>query len=257
MTAPRIRFAERHVLLWILVVFLVTYGLAFLFVALRHRVERADTIQRPTVHWMPAQRLSSQQFYAELMDPSLLSLPNLNGYSRHLWQRSAPAQHRSLAPGVELAYLEPRPAAPVATLLPQAPLAEALRSTVVKPVTAPMDLPAGPALEPVTFATQSVFHVAGPLADRLVTLRPPLVTVVVPVALRSTRVRIGVSADGTVRYATLQRSSSNEGVDAQAIALAREIRFEPQNRPDEHDIIWGVVRFQWATTPPEVPAATN
>jgi TonB family protein len=253
MSAQRVRFAERQVLLWILAGFMLAFAVAFLVVALRKQVARADTIKRTTVYWMPVTQASPRQLYAEVMDPSLMSLPNLKGYSRSLWQQGAPATHRSTAPGVELAYLEPGQSAALGTLLPQASLVEVMRATIEKPVSSPTEFTDASITEPVTFATQTVFRLEGPLVARALAHHPVLPPIVAPAALRPTYLRIAVSTDGAVRYVTLLRSAGNEEADAKALALAEEFRFEPTNRPDNHDLTWGVLRLLWAVTLPTTP----
>jgi TonB family protein len=56
-----------------------------------------------------------------------------------------------------------------------------------------------------------------------------------------------VGADGLVLYAMLDRSSGDEAVDAQALALVRQIRFEAERDSSSTSVAWGVLRFLWAT----------
>jgi TonB family protein len=73
--------------------------------------------------------------------------------------------------------------------------------------------------------------------------------------LKPTRVRIGVAPDGTVRFASVERSCGKETVDAQAVELAQQIRFEPVTDAKSSSLDWGVVKMLWATELP--PVATG
>ena len=88
---------------------------------------------------------------------------------------------------------------------------------------------------------------------------PELPTITSDTPLRPTCVRIAVVADGTVRYAVLDRSSGSDATaaqaDARALDLAQQIRFEPQRFADATALRWGVLKFIWATASPA--GATN
>lgn len=229
--------------------FVLAYAAAFLLVALHKKAARADIIKRPVVRWMPAttaQRAPEAHYlFADLMDPSLLSLPNPHGFSRGLWQRQTPVTHRALAPGVALAYLNEQKPAELPLLLDQAPLGDAVRSSVDKSFATLED---SVPIVSLPASTVSTFRIEGDLADRSVVRAPALPAISSETPLRPTQVRVGVGADGTVRYAMLQRSSGNETVDAQAVELARGMCFEPQNSPANHATTWGSLRLYWVTT---------
>jgi TonB family protein len=91
------------------------------------------------------------------------------------------------------------------------------------------------------------------LAGRAVVRTPSLLVVTNETALKPTRVRIGVAPDGTVRFASVERSCGKETVDAQAVELAQQIRFEPATDPKSSSLDWGVVKILWATELPPVP----
>ena len=107
---------------------------------------------------------------------------------------------------------------------------------------------------PLVAVNQSVVRVLGPLEDRGIVHAPTLPTINNPTPLRPTQIRVGVGADGLVLYALLDRSSGDDGVDAQALTLARQIRFEAEQDSSAISLAWGVLRFLWATQP---PATTN
>jgi len=106
------------------------------------------------------------------------------------------------------------------------------------------------AIEPPVAINQSVLRVLSALEDRGITYTPPLPVINSSGPIRPTQVRIGVSADGLVLYALLDRTdrtSGDEAVDAQALALAHQIRFEAEHDSGSNPLAWGVVRFLWAT----------
>jgi hypothetical protein len=91
---------------------------------------------------------------------------------------------------------------------------------------------------------------------------PPLPMVNSPLLLRPTQIRVGVGADGLVLYALPDRSSGDDTVDTQALALARQIRFESEHDSSTTSLAWGVLRFLWAagspaTTNAETPVAQH
>jgi hypothetical protein len=259
MTTTQARRAERQVLLLILLGFVLAYAGALLAVALHKKAERADMIKRPLVHWMPsattARAADPHYLIADLMDPSLLSLPNTHGFSHELWQRQTPAIHQTPVPDVLLAYLTPAEPDGLPSLLEQTPLTEAVRVTVDKDSAVAEDFTVNSSLEPAPVATQSVVRVDGNLTGRFVIHGSALPTIASETPLRPTEVRVGVGVDGTVRYAMLQRSCGNESVDGRAVELARTLCFEPENRPGIHALSWGLLRFFWAVRPPA--PATN
>jgi len=258
MAEPRFRLTERHVLLWIFVGFVIAYGGTFLVVALSGRTPRPETESRPTVRWMNPQPSANPRYRAaEMMDPSLMSLPNLNGYSRGLWKRGATAQHRVWEPGVELAYLAESTPGEIGTLLAQPAVADAVRWSVDKPVSPP-DVAGEIASVAVAQAqTQSVFRIENGLATRVLTRPPELPVITSETPLRPSVVRIGVSAEGSVRYAILQRSSGQESADQTALAVARGLEFEPNSGPGTVEVSWGLVRFLWLTALPARVTTNN
>jgi TonB family protein len=101
---------------------------------------------------------------------------------------------------------------------------------------------------------QSVFRALSALEDRSVVYAPPLPTIKGLAQLTPTQVRVGVDAGGLVLYALLDRSSGDDTVDAQALELARQFRFEAEDDSGPSSLTWGVLRFLWAT---QSVSATN
>src|SRR2546422_11418627 len=113
MAVLRFRVTERHILLFILGAALVGYGGAVLFINIRKKVERAEPLRKPIVRWMPPERAAQAEeihyVIADLLDPSLMSLPSTRGLSRSMWQRKIPAAHRPGEQPAELALLDATP----------------------------------------------------------------------------------------------------------------------------------------------------
>jgi TonB family protein len=250
MAVPRFRVTERQVLLLLMAASLFTYGAIFLLSGFRRRLEGPPrTSQPPRVFWMPAGATASETqpayFMARYFDPSLMTLPSAHGYSRALWQRRANDTRPTFDPPVELALLEPVAAGEMPVLLAQPPLPLAVQATAKKSPAAPEDI-ASPD-EVVHAGTQSTVRVEGELASRELVQQPELPVVASGSALRRTRVRIAVTPDGRVQYVTLERSCGNESVDAQALELARQLRFVPSRSADPLALEWTTLRFNWAT----------
>ena len=99
---------------------------------------------------------------------------------------------------------------------------------------------------------ESVYRVLGTLENRSVVTAPSLSTINSLASLMPTQVRVGVNPDGLVLYALLDRSSGDDAVDAQALDIARQFRFEAEHVNNTPPLTWGVLRFLWATQSPSV-----
>lgn len=259
MVLTKFRMTERQVMALIMIACFIAFGGAFLYVGMHKREETAEFGKAPVVRWMPQETAQSadniQYVIADLLDPSLMSLPNSHGFSLALWQRQAPAENPEMAVDTGPSFLGLSHSTNVFSLLTQPALTDAVQSSVEK-AAAVAEEPAEPeeAVLPKEL-DHSVVDFTGPLEERAVVSapEPPVITSDAP--LRPTRVRIAVVADGTVRYAVLDSSCGADAVDAQALDLARRIRFEPEAGFDPMALTWGTVRFLWATVPPA--AQTN
>lgn len=246
-------------MLWILVgsVLAVVAMLAFFKVTGVPRIPLPREV--PRIEWMPA-TLSDQPktnderyFIAEVLDPSLMSLPSPHGFSREVWERKNEATQRSLGWNEQPAYLKVTPPDAPSSLLEPASLDTAVLSAAEKTPAQPEESDAEMIQSPVTI-NQSVVHVLGPLENRGLVRLPELPAISSSVPLRPSQVRIGVGADGLVRYELLDRSCGSESVDAQAVGLAQQIRFEAEQGGEPSTLTWGIVRFLWAT---QVATTTN
>ena len=202
----------------------------------------------------PARQL--QYRLADLQDPSLMSLPNPHGFSAPLWQRTAPAASLPEHPAPAPAFLEtdiPRQERPL--LAPPA-LADAARTSAARSSVAFTDMPTtdtGAEDPPTTALDCSSMEINHGLEQlRLLTVpAPPTIPSETP--LRPTHTRLAVAADGTVRYAMIERSSGSENADAQALRIVRALRFAPRLADDFSSggrLTWGAARFVWATRAP-------
>lgn len=217
--------------------------------------------ERPRIQWLPPQgapqSVSGKLPYviAETLDPSLMSLPSARGFSQPMWKRGAAAAHRESNWKRAPVYLDAHTTPAFPALLNQPSLSDAAQSATQKLAPQPAEEADDEPVESPVAVNQSVFRISGPLETRPIVQSPPLSTIASETPLRPTRVRAAVAADGVVRYAVLERSCGSEAVDARALELTKQIRFEPLGAVDSQPLMWGVLRFLWATEPP--PAATN
>ena len=255
----RLFLTQGQLMLWILVgsVLAVAAMLVF-FKATRVRYVPVSR-QVPRIEWMPTTHLgqlsSTDERYviADVLDPSLMSLPSPHGFSREAWERKSDAAQRNLGWNEQPAYLTIKlPEAPPSLLEP-APLDVSVLSAAEKTPAEPEESD-DEMIQPVVAINQSVVHVLVPLGNREVNFVPELPVITNSVPLRPSQVRIGIGAGGLVLYSLLDRSCGSESVDAQGVALARQLRFEAQPNAMPSELTWGVVRFLWAT---QTPAMTN
>lgn len=215
----------------------------------------------PRIQWMPPQGSQSAgsgklpYVIADTLDPSLMSLPSPRGFSRPMWKRGAVAAHRASDWKHEPVYLDAHTPQAFPGLLSAQPLSEAAQSAPQKLAPETMEETGDESIDSPVAVNQTVFRISGPLETRAVAQSPQLSTIISETPLRQTRVRTAVAADGVVRYAVLDRSCGSETVDARALELTKQIRFEPVGAVDSQPLMWGVVRYLWATEP--APPATN
>jgi hypothetical protein len=261
MAVVKFRMTERQLLLLIMGVSLLAYVAAFLIVGLRQKPRQQEFAKGPVARWMPQETSPQAQSFeyviADLLDPSLMSLPNAHGFSRELWERRLPAAHRAFEPRTELAFLDAATPSEFQPLLRQASLADAVQLSVEKAPAESEEVVEPEPSPPQAAPDHSVLRVVESIDERSTLQSPELPLIVSDTPLRPTGVRIAVAADGTVRYAVLDRSSGSGAVaaqaDAQALESAQRIRFEPRSDGDDKTLTWGVLRFIWATT---LPAAS-
>ena len=262
----KFRFGEGEKLLLLLAACLVAAIVSLQGLRVTHAVKTADDTTRQHVRWLPAGGSSATagrglSAAADLFDPSVMSLPNPHGFSRRLWQHGAPVKYRPADWGAVPAFLERVAVSAMPSLLEQSPLMDMVQS-MVETRTAGIEDAAVEPVEGAPSENRTLFLVSGAtastrvsgLAGRALVRTPSLPVVNNETALKPTRVRIGVAPDGTVRFASVEQSCGKETVDAQAVELARQIRFEPATDPKASSLDWGVVKILWAT---ELPPVTN
>ena len=257
-------FAQGQLMLWILVGSVLAVGAMLVFFRVTGVGRAPVPRQVPHIEWMPA--ASSSQLHAnderyivaDMNDPSLMSLPSAHGFSRAVWRRKIEAAQRNLGWNEQPAYLDVTFPGTPPSLLEPVPLDAAVLSAAEKNPAQSEEsdeqAPQAPAM-----VNASVFRVLGPLEDRGVMHAPELPVLSSSVPVRPAQVRVGVGPDGLVRYALLDRSCGNETVDAQAVLLARQFRFEATQSGDPI-LTWGIVRFLWATqgtTPTNLASAAT
>lgn len=253
---------EPHLLLCVLAATLIGFGGAFVPYYFRQltTIEQTAGPLRPRIQWTRDSGVATTTGIQpgnllEMLDPSLIALPSSRGFSRDLWARTAPARHQSELWPSQPAFLEPTLPVEIPVLLPEPRLANAVQAAAVK-TTPVADEATAELIEPPVTVRESALQMQGGLAGRALLRQPPLPRIVSETALRPTRMRVGVAADGLVAFVVLERTSGNEKADAQALDLIRQIRFEPAPvEPAAPKLAWGVVKVFWATDLPS-PAAT-
>jgi len=244
----------RQIQLFILGMSLVAFAGAFLSVGLPRHISPIEPVRSAPVRLMrfkPAATNDPRYVLAELLDPSLLSLPSAHGFSGKPWERAPAVRYEPSDFLASAATLTQSPPAARPVLQEQTPLPAQIQAGAerVAPVTEFSNETA------VAVAlNQSVFRITGELEARTLIRAPALGLIEAAVPLRPAVVRIGVGADGRVRYATLERTCGDTTVNAQAVALAREFRFEPRAQATLTPTVeWGLVKFLWAFAAPAAP----
>jgi len=259
MKRVRLSFAQGQLMLWILASSLLAVVAMFAFFRVTVVPSTPPPREAPRIDWMPTSRSgqlkSTDERYviADVLDPSLMSLPSVHGFSEDVWRKKINATQRDLGWNQKPAYLDATPSTPPPSLLEPVPLATAALSAAEKSP-AQSEESVGEITTPPVTVNESVFHVLGELENRGVVHPPELPVLNSPTPVRPTQVRVGVGTDGLVRYALLDRSCGNDAVDIQALQFAREIRFEAEGAGVTPTLAWGLVRFLWAT---QAPTATN
>jgi TonB family protein len=261
MAIARFRITERQVLLLIMAGSILAYVGAILVVTFRQKGKQPDLTRPARVRWMPPQNgkgpVDIRYIIADVLDPSLMSLPSAHGFSRLAWEREPTATYRPPEPPVELAFLGAGEPTSLEPLLKEPSLDDTVKASVEKLSVEPEEATEFPPVERQTAVNRTVIELTAGLEQRILADYPQLPTIASETPLRPTRLRMAVSADGTVRYEMLERSCGNESVDRQALDIARQFRFEPQEGTSVMGLTWGVARFVWATTAPAADESHN
>ncbi len=262
---PKLSFAQGQLMLWILAGSIVAFGSMFIFFRVSGVSLATAPREVPRINFMPTPRqdplLAPGPAYvvADVFDPSLMSLPNSHGFSMHMWARKIEASQRDLGWNQQPAFLGvTTPDVPPPLLQPVPVDAAVLTAAEKTPALSEESNDNEPLGAPIS-VNQSVYRVLGALENRTVAFVPSLPTINSPVPLTPTQVLVGVNPDGLVLYAlldndmgVLDRSSRDDGVDAQALDIARQFRFEAEHVSSTPPLTWGILRFLWATQPPSV-----
>ncbi len=252
----KLSFAQGQLLLWILAGSLVAFGAMFVFfrvsgvtLATAPR-ETSRVLIMPKASQNPFSSSDPRYVIADIFDPSLMTLPSAHGFSRRMWRQKIEATQRNLGWNEQPAFLVERPMDALRSLLEPTPVDAAVLVAAEKTAALSEESNDNEAIEPPVSINQSVLRVLSALEDRSITYTPPLPVITSSGPIRPTQVRVGVGADGRVLYALLDRTdrtSGDETVDAQALALARQVRFEAERDSSLTSLAWGVLRFLWAT----------
>jgi len=257
---PKLSFAQGQLMLWILAGSLVAFGAMFLFFRVSGVSLTTAPREIPRINFMPTKRQDPllvpgpAYMIADVFDPSLMSLPSAHGFSKRVWARKIDASQRDLGWNQPPSFLGVTPPTVTASLLQPVPVDVAVLGAAENPPAVSEEPNDQEVLEPPLSINQSVYRVLSALEDRSIAYAPPLPTIQGLAPLAPAEVRVGVDADGLVLYALLDRSSGDDAVDAQALALAKRFRFEAEHNSSPSSLTWGILRFLWATQP---ASATN
>jgi hypothetical protein len=255
---PKLSFAQGQLMLWILTGSIVAFGSMFLFFRVSGVSLATAPREVPRINFMPTTRqdplLAPGPAYvvADVFDPSLMSLPSPHGFSKRVWARKIEAGQRDLGWNQQPAFLGVKVPGVPPPLLQPVPVDAAVLTAVEKTPALSEESNDNELPEVPILINRSVYRVLGALENRNVASEPSLPTISSPAPLTPTQIRVGVDPDGLVLYALLDRSSGDDSVDAQALDIARQIRFEADHVSSTPPLTWGVLRFLWATQPPSV-----
>lgn len=250
-------------MLWILAGCIVAFGSMFLFFRVSGVSLTTNSREVPRINFMPTPRqdplLAPGPSYivAEMFDPSLMSLPSPHGFSQHAWTRRIEATQRDLGWNQQPAFLGVTLPGVPAPLLQPVPVDAAVLAATEKPPALSEESSDNEPLGASFSINQSVYRVLGALENRGVAYVPSLPTINSSAPLMPTQVRVAANPDGLILYALLYRSSGDDGVDAQALDIARQFRFEAEHASGTPPLTWGVLRFLWATQAPSVTNSDN
>jgi hypothetical protein len=257
---PKLDFGQGQLLLWILAGSLVAFGVMFVFFRFSGGVLTTPTRELPHISVMqpssqnPFSPSDSRYVVADLFDPSLMSLPSAHGFSSGMWRHKIEATLHYLGWDEQPAFLDAEAPSQPHLLLEATPVDTAVLATAEKTAATSEDSNTDELGGSTVPVNQSIFHVLGTLEDRVVVHTPPLPILTTPMPLPPTQIRVGVGADGLVLYTLLDHSCGDDSVDALALALAQQTRFEAEHDTSGTSLTWGLLRFLWATQP---PATTN
>ena len=250
MTLSRFRLSERQVMHFIMVLCLIGSVSAFLVVFLRKQPVPTETAKRPIVRWISSETHTGasdmRQRVANMEDPSLMSLPNVEAFSRALWDRQTEPSTSPNQPPQSPAYLDNHPVPEFRPLLNSTPLPQAVRNSADKPLAVYTEAFTNSSIP----STQSTIQPGNDLAPYPLLHKPSLPTITSETPLRPTLVRLAMAPDGTVRYAILTRSCGNETADDHALQAAYRLRFTRPLEANRPTLIWGTAKFLWATVMP-------
>ena len=256
-------FSERQLLLMMLIVSLLFHVGAMSFLGAGNVVQPHPVSTRPRIRWMPqldsAVPRETPLAYglADLFDPSLSALPNPRGFSRPMWKRAIGAARQPLDFSATPAFLDVAATNTLGTLLNEPALNDVVLASLKK-LPAEMEEPVGEAFEVPVIINSTVLRVDSAVDAWRVIRAPQWPTITSAKSLVPTRVRAGVAADGSMRFATLESSCGDEAADGQAVELVRQVRFAPlAGAGAAPSLKWVLLSVVWATEPPPAAPATS
>lgn len=210
--------------------------------------------------------LDSDQLAQYLLarDPTLFALPGAHGFTGPVWLAATPVDHHAPVWTEPPRFLEMDPGSLGRTL------STFLHDNGFPPFDSFDKAPPSRAalgLFPPFQASEnrSTLSIEGDLKGRPLENTPVLLAWPANDVPADTVVRVGVNGSGTIISAVLTDRSGLPAADAEALRLARQLRFRPattgpaKDRPSPSLLTWGDLVFSWAVSPstnPPTPPAT-
>jgi hypothetical protein len=107
---------------------------------------------------------------------------------------------------------------------------------------------------------KSILRIEGALENRGLLKSPEIPIQTASDVLSNTVVQVAIKSDGFPFSARITTSSGSRGADLRAVQIANQLRFTPLPAAiarEPNDLQWGECVFQWFTTEPTAPNATN
>jgi hypothetical protein len=179
-------------------------------------------------------------------DPAVFPLPNAHGFSGRAWLNQRPPTYQSEVQ-LEPPFWLSLQTAGLGTNFPAPPIQFATMAPDLAQQQAPRLEPLPVFLAPEIVPTQSLFRLEGELEGSLLGRPLQLCPWSGLQLLSNSVVQIAVDPSGAVLAARLEARSGSAQADAEAVALARALRFTAGSAARTR---WGRAVFQWQTTEP-------
>lgn len=181
----------------------------------------------------------AEMLAAPAVDPLLFASADIAGFSGEGWLQPRPWNYQTDGLGKRAEYLR---YADGARIIEKPVPPRKIHNLAGAPIFSTGPVRAEP-VEPRA-PGQSQLRVEGELRQRTLAAVPELPLQRANDVLNNSIVEVGVTADGLVVSARLLERSRSKTADQQALALARNIRFQPAASANS-EVTWGKLIFQW------------